>query len=295
MDTGLTETVQIAGVDQATPQFARLQAGFRKRAVSPEHAAQAILRGVKRNRFWVYTSARHPVHPPAAATVSRRADVLAMRAMNVAANRALPQVGRAVRGRRMTGARDRARQSRRELGLPIWVFSRLAGRATRTAATGDLHYPRPRDADSLGLAALRRTAHARWPATSGRETELVILRVATIRACAYELEHQVRARSTCRASRPTTSTGCARARAAEGWRDHERLLMRVTRSCSPPATSTTRPGSGSGGVDERTWIECPLLVGHYDMLATTLTNCGLEPDPPRSRSRPGACARPRWR
>jgi NAD(P)-dependent dehydrogenase (short-subunit alcohol dehydrogenase family) len=96
VDTGLTETVQIAGVDQATPQFARLQAGFRKRAVSPEHAAQAILRGVKRNRFWVYTSPDirfihllQRLFPPGY--------VLAMRAMNVAANRALPQVGRAVR------------------------------------------------------------------------------------------------------------------------------------------------------------------------------------------------------
>jgi NAD(P)-dependent dehydrogenase (short-subunit alcohol dehydrogenase family) len=96
VDTGLTETVQIAGVDKSTPQFARLQAGFRKRAVSPEHAAEAILRGVKRNRFWVYTSPDiRLVHllqrlfPPGY--------VLAMRAMNAVANRALPQVGRAVR------------------------------------------------------------------------------------------------------------------------------------------------------------------------------------------------------
>jgi NAD(P)-dependent dehydrogenase (short-subunit alcohol dehydrogenase family) len=96
VDTGLTETVSIAGVDNATPQFQRLQASFRKRAVTPEHAAAAILTGVRRNRYWVYTSLdirlAHLLQryfPPGY--------VLAMKAMNSGANRALPQVGRAVR------------------------------------------------------------------------------------------------------------------------------------------------------------------------------------------------------
>lgn len=96
VDTGLTETVQIAGVDKSSPQFSRLQAHFRKRAVTPEHAAEAILRGVTRNRYWVYTSPDiRLVHllqryfPPGY--------VLAMKVMNAVANRALPQVGRAVR------------------------------------------------------------------------------------------------------------------------------------------------------------------------------------------------------
>lgn len=87
--TPLTETVEIAGVDQTGERFAKLQAGFRKRAVSPEQAAAAILRGVHRNRYLVYTSADiraiHAVQryvPPAYA--------LAMRVMNAAANRALP-------------------------------------------------------------------------------------------------------------------------------------------------------------------------------------------------------------
>jgi NAD(P)-dependent dehydrogenase (short-subunit alcohol dehydrogenase family) len=96
VDTGLPETVTLAGVDKATPQFARLQAGSRKRAVSPDHAAEAILRGVKRNRYWVYTSRDirlvhllQRVFPPGYAA--------AMKVMNAAANRALPQVARAVR------------------------------------------------------------------------------------------------------------------------------------------------------------------------------------------------------
>jgi NAD(P)-dependent dehydrogenase (short-subunit alcohol dehydrogenase family) len=96
VDTGLTETVQIAGVDNDTPQFKRLQARFRKRAVTPEHAAAAILRGVKRNRYWVYTSPDIRV-----AHLAQRyfppGYVAAMTIMNRVANKALPQVGRAVR------------------------------------------------------------------------------------------------------------------------------------------------------------------------------------------------------
>ncbi|MGI8677431.1 MAG: SDR family oxidoreductase [Jatrophihabitans sp.] len=54
--TPLTETVEIAGVDQTGPRFAKMQANFRRRAVTPEQAATAILRGVHRNRYLVYTS-----------------------------------------------------------------------------------------------------------------------------------------------------------------------------------------------------------------------------------------------
>ena len=96
VDTGLTETVSIAGVDKTSRQFARLQARFRKRAVSPEQAAAAILRGVKRNRYWVYTSPDIRI-----AHLAQRyfppGYWVAMTVMNRVANKALPQVGRAVR------------------------------------------------------------------------------------------------------------------------------------------------------------------------------------------------------
>jgi short-subunit dehydrogenase len=54
--TPLTDTVEIAGVDQTGRAFTRMQAHFRRRAVTPEQAATAILRGVYRNRYLVYTS-----------------------------------------------------------------------------------------------------------------------------------------------------------------------------------------------------------------------------------------------
>jgi short-subunit dehydrogenase len=87
--TPLTETVEIAGVDQTGPRFATLQAHFRKRAATPEQAAAAILRGVRRNRYLVYTSRDvqaafllQRLFPPGYA--------LLMRGMNLAMRRALP-------------------------------------------------------------------------------------------------------------------------------------------------------------------------------------------------------------
>jgi NAD(P)-dependent dehydrogenase (short-subunit alcohol dehydrogenase family) len=90
--TPLTDTIEIAGVDQTGRRFARMQAHFRKRAVTPEQAAAAILRGVRRNRYLVYTSrdiqAIHLLQrlfPPGY--------VLIMRGMNLAMRRTLPVAG----------------------------------------------------------------------------------------------------------------------------------------------------------------------------------------------------------
>lgn len=94
--TPLTETVNIAGVDKAGERFRKAQAVFHRRAASPEQAAEAILAGVRRNKYWVYTSGDirliHGVQrhcPPAYS--------LAMRVMNAGANRLLPAVQEARR------------------------------------------------------------------------------------------------------------------------------------------------------------------------------------------------------
>ena len=56
VDTGLVNTVEIAGVDPSSPRLERFAARFRRHAATPEQAAQRILDGVERNRYWVYTS-----------------------------------------------------------------------------------------------------------------------------------------------------------------------------------------------------------------------------------------------
>jgi NAD(P)-dependent dehydrogenase (short-subunit alcohol dehydrogenase family) len=56
VNTGLTETVEIAGVDTGGQRFRRMQAQFRRHAASPDDAAGAILTGVRKRRYLIYTS-----------------------------------------------------------------------------------------------------------------------------------------------------------------------------------------------------------------------------------------------
>lgn len=56
VDTGLVQTVEIAGLDKAAPSAQRMQRRFQKHAIKPEQAAKAILDGIKRNRYLVFTS-----------------------------------------------------------------------------------------------------------------------------------------------------------------------------------------------------------------------------------------------
>lgn len=56
VDTPLVGTVDIAGLDRDNPVIQREIGHFHKVAVSPEKAADAILRGVRKNQFMVYTS-----------------------------------------------------------------------------------------------------------------------------------------------------------------------------------------------------------------------------------------------
>jgi AhpD family alkylhydroperoxidase len=170
--------------------------------------------------------------------------------------------------------------TRRELGLPIWVFSRLAGRATRTAP--------PAIFTTLGRG---RGLFWGWLHFAGRlmpggklprrETELVILRVASLRGCDYELEHHVRLG----ARAGITAADVERVRdgsGADGWQPRERLLLQATEELI--ATKDLGDATWAelrAAYDERTVIELLLLVGHYDMLATTLMTLRLEPDRPR--------------
>jgi NAD(P)-dependent dehydrogenase (short-subunit alcohol dehydrogenase family) len=91
VDTGLVQTIRIAGVDSDDRRFRRARKRFQAHAVSPEKAAEAIWEGVRRNKYWVYTSADiRLVHllqryfPPGY--------VLAMRVFSWGAHRALPAV-----------------------------------------------------------------------------------------------------------------------------------------------------------------------------------------------------------
>lgn len=168
----------------------------------------------------------------------------------------------------------------RELGPVIWAFSRIAGRATRTAP--------PAIFTTLGRG---RGLFWGWLHFAGklmpggklprRETELVILRVAALRACEYEFSHHVRIGR--RAG--ITAADVERIRigsTAAGWSDHELLLIRTTEELlGSKDLSDASWAALRATYDERTTIELLLLIGHYDMLATTLMTLRLAPDQAR--------------
>ncbi|MGA9870395.1 MAG: SDR family oxidoreductase [Rhodococcus sp. (in: high G+C Gram-positive bacteria)] len=54
--TGLVNTVEIAGVDRDDPRVQKLQHRFENRAVEPEKVADAIVAGILKNRYLVYSS-----------------------------------------------------------------------------------------------------------------------------------------------------------------------------------------------------------------------------------------------
>lgn len=176
----------------------------------------------------------------------------------------------------MTGARI-GPGSRVELGLPIWVLTRLAGRVTRTGP--------PHIFTTLGRT---RGLFWGWLHFAGRlmpggtlprrETELVILRVAHLRDCDYEREHHQRLGRRAGLSALEIDR-VADGPSAPGRSGRERVLLQATdelvgtRDLSDLTWQLLREH-----LDERSSIELLLLVGHYDMLATTLTALRVQPD-----------------
>ncbi len=56
VNTGLVKTVEVVGIEPDNEEFLAFKAHFMKRAVTPEKAAAAILKGLKANRYLVFTS-----------------------------------------------------------------------------------------------------------------------------------------------------------------------------------------------------------------------------------------------
>lgn len=174
----------------------------------------------------------------------------------------------------------------RELGLPAYLFSRAAGRVTGTgppAIFTTLGRGRRTFWGWLGFAA---SNLAPWGPLSRREQELVILRVAHLRESEYEWAHHTRLGK--RAG--LTSSELERLRRArldqggpdQGWASRELALLTAT-----DALVTTRDLDDAGWADlrehlsERETIDFLMLVGQYDMLATTLAVLRVAPDRPR--------------
>lgn len=114
-----------------------------------------------------------------------------------------------------------------------------------------------------------------------RDSELVILRVAHLRDCAYEHAHHVRLGRRAGLSMDEIERVTVGPDAA-GWSPRERLLLRAvdelhgTQDLSDATWSALR-----AELSETDGIELVMLAGHYEMLATAITALRIQPDPPR--------------
>jgi AhpD family alkylhydroperoxidase len=182
----------------------------------------------------------------------------------------------------VTAAARIAPGTRAEVGLATWALSGAAG------LVGGTRPPRL----FLTLGRHRRLFRG-WLRFAGRlmpggtlprrETELVILRVAHLRGCRYEWDHHVRLGR--RAG--VTATDVARVEAGPGeagWSDREAaVLTAVDELHHRGDLGDAAWGRIREHLDEVAAIELLLLVGHYEMLATTIAALRLAPDAPRRR------------
>jgi len=165
----------------------------------------------------------------------------------------------------------------REAGLIAWCFSKISGRVIGT------------EPPLLFLTIGRQHGLFRgWLHFAGklmpggklprRESELIILRVANQRECAYEAEHHRRLGR--RAGLTPDEIGrVPDGPGATGWSSREAALLRATdalvanRDLNDIEWSALRTH-----LDEREVVEFLMLVGHYDMLATFVNTLRMEPD-----------------
>lgn len=167
--------------------------------------------------------------------------------------------------------------TRRDVGLFAWVVSWVSGRVSRT--------PPPNLFLTLGR---HRRLFRGWVHFGGslmpggklprRDTELVILRVATLRSCAYELEHHTHLAGRAGLS-PADVERVAAGPGDPAWSDRDRAILTAVdelvldHDLGDDAWAALAPH-----LDDRRRLELVMLVGHYEMLATTIGALRIEPD-----------------
>jgi AhpD family alkylhydroperoxidase len=172
----------------------------------------------------------------------------------------------------------------RELGPVNWVLAKLAARQVRAP---EMHL-----FTTLGQ---RRLLFWTWAIYSGRllrgrlpaiDTELVILRVAHLRSCEYELQHH---RNMARAQgldADLQATIFAWPDISEDARNRlsprQRALLAATDEFVEDRTITDATWQQlAGHLDRRQLIEFCLLAGQYDGLAATMSALEIPLDNPR--------------
>lgn len=168
--------------------------------------------------------------------------------------------------------------TRRQLGWFGWVFTRLAGLRTRTAPPA-----------LFTVLGRNRRLFRRWLLFAAalmpggrlprRDTELVILRVATLRASAYELSQHVRIG---RAAGLTTDEIDRVQDLDAAWTGRDRVLLAATDNLVRDRDlDDERWRALRAELSDVECLEFCLLVTHYDLLATVIGTLRIPPDEPR--------------
>jgi AhpD family alkylhydroperoxidase len=165
----------------------------------------------------------------------------------------------------------------RDLGLVNWTLCRVIARA---AGVREAHLFRTLGRQRRLFRAWLFFASRLMPGgtLSRAESELAILRVAHVRGCRYEADHH--ARLARRAGLTDADVERVSAGpAARGWSERQGALLRAadvlleTRSLDDATWRALKPH-----FDDAQLVEICILVGHYDMLATTVAALRIERD-----------------
>jgi AhpD family alkylhydroperoxidase len=167
--------------------------------------------------------------------------------------------------------------SKRDVGLPIWIFSTIAGRVVGTAPPNlFLTLGRRR---KLFWGWLRFARHLMPAGTlPRRETEMVILRVAELTGCEYERTHHLR--MALRSG--LNEDDCARVAIGSfdpAWSERDRILLGTVEALIGHEDLTDQEWSAvAGAYDQPQLVELVMLVTHYRMLATIIRTLDVQPD-----------------
>lgn len=177
----------------------------------------------------------------------------------------------------------------RQAGPGIWAFSRVAGLVTGTKPphvfTTLGHHHR------LFWGWLHFAGTLMPGGTLPRyQSEMLILRVAHLRGCSYEFEHHRKLGK--RAGVTDDQVQALAGDLATGpWSPRERTLLETADALVANKDLTDPQWARlTAEVPPKTAIEVLMLIGHYDMLATTLITLRVQPDKASafSRLRPGS-------
>ncbi|MCV7100353.1 carboxymuconolactone decarboxylase family protein [Mycobacterium palustre] len=182
----------------------------------------------------------------------------------------------------MTGQAARIPSGRfRELGPLNWVIAKFGARAVRAP---EMHL--------MTTLGQHRLLFVLWSVYSGRllrgrlpaaDTELVILRVAHLRACEYELQHHRRmARNQGLDDDMQSAVFGWPDRASERLTARQRALLSATDELVEDRTLTDATWRElANHLDRRQLIEFCLLATQYDGLAATMSALDIPLDNPR--------------